>query len=88
MVLGLPFWVPRMQRRHVLIWGPFAVYAAMWAFIFVGEARYHIPLLPIFTLLAAIGAAAFVERVSSALRKGGEIPRPPPLRTSTPLGSG
>jgi 4-amino-4-deoxy-L-arabinose transferase-like glycosyltransferase len=65
MVFGLPFWLRRMNRRHALIWGPFAVYAAMWAFIFVGEARYHFPLLPVFSILAAIGLAAALERLGA-----------------------
>jgi hypothetical protein len=76
MVLGLPFWLRRMERRHVLVWGPFAVYAAMWAFIFVGEARYHFPLLPVFAVLAAIGIAAALGRVA-AFRRGGGSPSPP-----------
>ncbi len=66
MVLGLPFWLSRADRRHTIIWGPFAVYVAMWAFFFVGEARYHFPLLPIFCILAGIGLAAAIERVTSA----------------------
>lgn len=66
MVLGLPFWLRRMDRRHVLLWGPFAVYTAMWAFIFVGEARYHFPLLPVFALLAAVGLTSFLQRILPA----------------------
>jgi 4-amino-4-deoxy-L-arabinose transferase-like glycosyltransferase len=62
MVLGLPFWVRRMNRRHVLIWAPFAIYTAMWAFLFAGEARYHFPLLAVFTVLAGIGLSAFTQR--------------------------
>jgi len=65
MVLGLPFWLLRTSRRHTIIWGPFAVYTAMWAFFFVGEARYHFPLLPVFCILAGIGLAAAIERVTS-----------------------
>jgi 4-amino-4-deoxy-L-arabinose transferase-like glycosyltransferase len=65
MVLGLPFWLRRADRRHVLIFAPFAVYTAMWAFLFVGEARYHFPLLPIFALLGGIGLAAFLQRLSA-----------------------
>jgi 4-amino-4-deoxy-L-arabinose transferase-like glycosyltransferase len=61
MVLGLPFWLLRMDRRHVLIWAPFVVYTAMWTFFFVGEARYHFPLLPVFAVLAGIGASAFIR---------------------------
>ena len=61
MVLGLPFWLLRMDRRHVLIWAPFVVYTAMWTFFFVGEARYHFPLLPVFAVLAGIGASAFLR---------------------------
>ena len=55
----LPFWLRRMRGQHLLLWGPLAAYSAMWAFLFVGEPRYHLPLLPIFALLAAIGLAAF-----------------------------
>jgi 4-amino-4-deoxy-L-arabinose transferase-like glycosyltransferase len=62
MVLGLPFWLRRMNRRHVLIWAPFAVYVTMWAFLFAGEARYHFPLLAVFTVLAGIGLSAFTQR--------------------------
>lgn len=58
-VLGLPFWVRRVQARHLLVLGPLAVYTAMWAFLFVGEARYHFPLSPLFALLAAAGLSAF-----------------------------
>jgi 4-amino-4-deoxy-L-arabinose transferase-like glycosyltransferase len=66
MVLGLPFWLLRMGRRHTLIWGPFAVYTAMWALFFVGEARYHFPLLPVFCILAGIGLTAAIERMTTA----------------------
>jgi 4-amino-4-deoxy-L-arabinose transferase-like glycosyltransferase len=62
MALGLPFWLRRMDRRHVLIWAPFAVYVAMWALLFPGEARYHFPLLPVFAVLAGIGLSAFIQR--------------------------
>jgi hypothetical protein len=40
----------------------------MWAFLFVGESRYHFPLLPIFALLAAIGVAAVWERLVRLVR--------------------
>lgn len=63
MVLGLPFWVRRADRRHVLLFGPFALYVFLWAFFFVGEARYHFPLLPVFAILAGIGAAAAINRL-------------------------
>jgi hypothetical protein len=62
MVLGLPFWFRRVNARHVLLWGPFALYTAMWAVLFVGEARYHFPLLPIFAVLAAIGLSAALQK--------------------------
>lgn len=54
-LLSLPFWLRRMQSRFVLLWGPVAVYSAMFAFVFVSEARYHLPLMPIFALWAAMG---------------------------------
>ncbi len=65
MVLGLPFWLSRTHRHHTIIWAPFAVYVTMWAMFFVGEARYHFPLLPIFSILAGTGVAAAAERLSS-----------------------
>ena len=58
-----------MRRRHTIIWAPFAVYTAMWAFFFVGEARYHFPLLPVFCILAGIGLAAAIERVTTERRR-------------------
>ncbi|OGO49344.1 MAG: hypothetical protein A2148_00075 [Chloroflexi bacterium RBG_16_68_14] len=61
-LFALPFWLRGMRRQHLLLWGPLLVYGAMWAFLFVGEPRYHFPLLPIFALLAAIGLAALVQR--------------------------
>jgi len=64
MVLGLPFWLRGMDRRHALIWAPFAVYSAMWALLFVGDARYHFPLLPVFGVLAGIGLSAFLARLT------------------------
>jgi hypothetical protein len=48
----------------------------MWAF-FVGEARYHVPLLPVFSILAAIGLAA-IEPVSG-LRSASPRSTPAPL---------
>ena len=33
------------------------------AFIFVGEVRYHLPLLPLFAILGAIGVSAAWERL-------------------------
>lgn len=68
MVLGLPLWLLRTRRSHTIIWGPFAIYVTMWAFFFVGEARYHFPLLPIFAILAGIGLAAAIENASALLR--------------------
>jgi glucose dehydrogenase len=68
MVLGLPLWIFRTRRSHTIIWGPFAIYVAMWAFFFVGEARYHFPLLPIFAILAGIGLAAAIENAAALVR--------------------
>jgi 4-amino-4-deoxy-L-arabinose transferase-like glycosyltransferase len=68
MVLGLPFWLRRMNRRHVLIWAPFAVYTVMWALLFAGETRYHVPLLAVFAVLAGIGLSAFTRRWVPGLR--------------------
>jgi 4-amino-4-deoxy-L-arabinose transferase-like glycosyltransferase len=67
-LFGLPFWFQRFRGRHWLLLGPFLIYSAMWAFLFVGESRYHFPLLPIFALLAAIGVAAVWERLVRLVR--------------------
>ncbi|MCH8851165.1 MAG: glycosyltransferase family 39 protein [Planctomycetes bacterium] len=61
MVLGLPFWIRRMRGEHILLFGTFAVYCAMWAFLFAGLPRYHYPLIPIIVVLAAIGLSSFWE---------------------------
>ena len=61
----LPFWLRRARRQHVLLAGPLLAYSAMWAFLFVGESRYHFTLLPIFALVAAIGLAALSQRWAS-----------------------
>jgi 4-amino-4-deoxy-L-arabinose transferase-like glycosyltransferase len=62
-LIGLPLWLRRMGARHLLLWGPIALYSAMWFFLFVGESRYHFPLLPFFALFAGIGLAALAERL-------------------------
>jgi len=63
-VLALPLWVRRSGAKHLLIWGPLAAYSAMWAFLFVGEPRYHLPVLPLFAVLAGIGLAALWQRAA------------------------
>jgi hypothetical protein len=62
-LIGLPFWLRRVRGQHALLAGPVLVYSVMWALLFTGEARYHLPLLPVFALVAAIGLAAITERV-------------------------
>ena len=64
MVFGLPFWWRRMRKQHLLLWGPFAVYVLLWAFVFVGNDRYHFPLLSVFALLGAIGLSAALQQLS------------------------
>jgi hypothetical protein len=61
-VLALPLWLRRARAAHVLLLGPVLVYSVMWALLFTGEARYHVALLPVFALAAAIGLAALMER--------------------------
>lgn len=63
-VLTIPLWLRRIDGRYVLLFGPLAAYSAMWAFLFVGEPRYHLPLLPFFSLLAGIGLAALWQRAA------------------------
>ena len=63
-LLALPLWLRRSDGRHLLLWAPFLAYSAMWAFLFVGEPRYHLPLLPVFALVAAIGLAAAWGRLT------------------------
>jgi 4-amino-4-deoxy-L-arabinose transferase-like glycosyltransferase len=61
-VLALPLWALRSGAKHLLLWGPLAAYSAMWAFLFVGEPRYHLPVLPFFAIMAAAGLAALWQR--------------------------
>lgn len=63
-LFALPFWLRRSRGQHLLLWGPIAIYSAMWFFLFVGESRYHVPLLPVFALLAGVGLAAVSQRLS------------------------
>jgi 4-amino-4-deoxy-L-arabinose transferase-like glycosyltransferase len=63
-VVGLPFWLRRARAQHGLIFGPLVLYSLLWAFVFVGEARYHFALLPVFAVTAGIGLAALTERLS------------------------
>lgn len=63
-VLALPLWVWRSGAKFLLLWGPLAAYSAMWAFLFVGEPRYHLPLLPFFAILAGVGLAALWQQLS------------------------
>ena len=69
MVLTVPFWLPRLRRRHALVLGPFAAYVAIWATLFVGEARYHFSLLAIFALLGAFGLSTLIERLGPQSEK-------------------
>lgn len=61
-LFGLAFWIRKSRGVHWLLWGPIVIYSLMWWFLFVGESRYHFPLLPLFALIAAIGLAAWSER--------------------------
>ncbi|MEX1255195.1 MAG: glycosyltransferase family 39 protein [Dehalococcoidia bacterium] len=82
-VVCLPFWLRRARAQHGLIFGPFAIYSLLWAFVFVGEARYHFPLVPVFAVTAGIGLAALTERSfggrRAAERASPALPAPVPV---------
>jgi 4-amino-4-deoxy-L-arabinose transferase-like glycosyltransferase len=63
-VVGLPFWLRRARAGHVLILAPFVLYSLLWAFVFVGEPRYHFALGPVFAVMAGTGVAALFERLA------------------------
>jgi hypothetical protein len=60
MVLTLPFWVRGWRPEHFLLLGVLAVYVLLWALVFVGQARYHFPLLPVFSVMAGMGVSAML----------------------------
>jgi hypothetical protein len=81
-VVGLPFWLRRARAEHLLILGPFLLYSLLWAFVFVGEPRYHLPLAPVFAVLAGVGLVALGERIfgaGTAKRPGGALVPPLPV---------
>lgn len=81
MVLTVPFWLPRLRRRHALVLGPFAAYVAIWATLFVGAARYHFSLLAIFALLGAFGLSALIQSLSSRAEHSSDPSLGAPVRT-------
>jgi hypothetical protein len=62
-VLGLPLWLRRITSWHLLTFGPVLIYTAMFAVVFISEARYHLPLVPLFALWAAAATAAAWDRL-------------------------
>jgi hypothetical protein len=59
----LPLWISRSRGAHWLLWGTFLAYSFLWAFVFVGESRYHVTLLPVFSIVAGIGLVTLLERL-------------------------
>lgn len=58
---GLPFVLLRRRPEQLLLLLPLLAYASIWSLLFVGESRYHVPLLPILSLAAAVGASAGIS---------------------------
>lgn len=52
-VLGAPFWFAPRQPRRLLLVAVIGVHALVFALLFSGHDRYHLPLLPVFSVLAA-----------------------------------
>jgi len=63
-VLGLPLWLRRATRWHALVFGPVLTYTAMFAVVFISEARYHLPLVPLFALWAAAAVVSVWETLA------------------------
>lgn len=64
--LGAPFWLRGRDPRHLLLLLVLGLWTATHVFVFAGQTHYHIPLLPIVSLMAAAGAAAIASRARDA----------------------
>lgn len=57
---GLPFILLRRRPEQLLLLLPVLAYVSIWSVLFVGESRYHIPLLPMLSLAAAVGVVSAI----------------------------
>jgi 4-amino-4-deoxy-L-arabinose transferase-like glycosyltransferase len=64
-ILGAPAWLAhRRDPRLLLILAPIAYYVVIFGVFFIGDDRYHVPVLPLFSILAAVPLAALAGRVA------------------------
>jgi len=61
-VLGAPLWFSRRKPRRLLLAAVIAVHALVFALLFASHDRYHLPLLPVFSVLAAAAWVGAVDR--------------------------
>lgn len=61
-VLGVPLWFSRREPRRMLLVAVIAVHAILFALLFASHDRYHLPLLPVFSVLAAAAWVGAVDR--------------------------
>jgi 4-amino-4-deoxy-L-arabinose transferase-like glycosyltransferase len=61
-VLGLPLWFSRRRVDHLLLLVLIGYYTVLWSVVFVGESRYHMPVLPVLVIWAAASLTALEAR--------------------------
>jgi 4-amino-4-deoxy-L-arabinose transferase-like glycosyltransferase len=62
-VLGLPLWFSRRRVDHLLLLVLIGYYTVLWSVVFVGESRYHMPVLPVLVIWAAASLTALEARL-------------------------
>jgi ABC-type transport system involved in cytochrome c biogenesis permease subunit len=61
-VLGAPLWFSRREPRRLLLVAVITVHALAFALLFASHDRYHLPLLPVFSVLAAAAWVGALDR--------------------------
>jgi len=69
--VGVPFSLSGRDSRRLLPLMAIVYYTLMFAIIFFGHSRYHIPLLPLFSLLAAVGAVSLFGYLRTRRERAG-----------------
>ena len=66
-VAGAPLWLRRLDASRLLVVLPVAYYSLLFGVAFIGNERYHVPILPFLALAAAASAVAVARRGRGAL---------------------
>lgn len=74
-LLGLPLWFSLRDGRRLLLLLSVLYYTALYCLLFVGHERYHFPIMPVVSLMAAVTWVALLGWVRSP-RERAERPSP------------